>query len=74
MELLEITEEHQLRREQAADLLRDLADALSRHNGVDFLREGKKLHIRVPDTLQVEVEVEVESGEGSIEVELSWKV
>ncbi|MBN7797807.1 amphi-Trp domain-containing protein [Parahaliea mediterranea] len=72
MELLEITEKHTMRREQAADLLRELADALSRHNGVDFLREGKKLHIRVPDEVEVELEVEIESGESGIEIEINW--
>lgn len=72
MELLEITEKHSMRREQAADLLRDIADALSRHNGLDFLSEGKKLHVRVPDEVEVELEVEIESGESGIEIEINW--
>ncbi len=74
MELLEITEKHKLRREEAAELLRALADSLARHNGVDFLREGKKLHVKVPDELKVEFEVEVKSKKGSIEIELNWKL
>ncbi|MFV0278756.1 MAG: amphi-Trp domain-containing protein [Parahaliea sp.] len=72
MELVEITETHSLRREQAADLLRELADSLSRHNGVDFLRDGMKLHVRVPDQVELEVEVEIESDESEIEIKLSW--
>ncbi len=73
MELLEISEKHELRREQAADLLRELADSLARHNGVDFLQDGKKLHVKVADELKLEFEVEVKSHKGSIEIELSWK-
>lgn len=72
MELVEITEKHALRREEAANLLRQIADALSRHNGVDFLRGGKKLHVRVPDEVTVEVEVEIESDESGIEIEINW--
>ncbi|WP_206613589.1 amphi-Trp domain-containing protein [Parahaliea mediterranea] len=72
MDLLEITEKRHMRREQAADLLRALADNLSRHNGVDFMKDGKKLTVRVPDEVEVELEVEIESGESGIEVEIKW--
>jgi len=73
MELLEITEKHTLQREQAADLLRDLADSLSRHNGLDFLRKGKKLHVAVPDQVKVEVAVEIKDKKAGIEIEIKWK-
>jgi amphi-Trp domain-containing protein len=72
MDLLEISEKHKMGREEAAELLRNIADSLSRHNGLDFNREGLKFHINVPREVMVEVEVEIESGESSIEVEISW--
>jgi amphi-Trp domain-containing protein len=61
-----------MKREQAAQLLRDLADSLARHNAVDFMQKGVKLHVKVPDDVTVEFEVEIESDESSIEVEISW--
>jgi amphi-Trp domain-containing protein len=72
MDILEISEKREMRREEAAHLLRQLADALARHNGVDLLREGLKFHIEVPDEVTVELEVEIESGESSLEIEISW--
>ena len=72
MDLLEISEKRALGREEAAALLRQLADFLSRHNGVDFVRGGKKLHVAVPAEVTLEVEVEIESDESSIEFEISW--
>ena len=39
MELLEIEEKQSMEREAAADLLRQIADSLSRHNGLDFTRQ-----------------------------------
>ena len=49
-----------------------LADSLARHNAVDFVQDGIKLNIKVPDEVTVEFEVEIESDESSIEVEISW--
>ncbi|MBA6414044.1 amphi-Trp domain-containing protein [Parahaliea sp. F7430] len=72
MDLLEITEKHQMQREKAADLLREIADSLTKHNGLDLMQNGKKLHIRVPDQVSVEFEVEIESDESSIEIEINW--
>ncbi|MFV0476972.1 MAG: amphi-Trp domain-containing protein [Parahaliea sp.] len=72
MDLLEITEKHTMRREQAADLLRDIADSLSRHNSVDLLQNGHKISVKVPNEVEVEVEVEVESDESGIEIEIKW--
>ena len=72
MELLEISEKQTMSREQVADCLRDLADALSRHNSVEFIRHGMKLQVRVPDDVELELELEIENGESSIEVEISW--
>lgn len=72
MDLIEITEKRTMGREEAAKLLRDLADALARHNAVDFDQGGTRLNVRVPDTVSVELELEVESDETSIEIEISW--
>ena len=72
MDLLEISEERTMSREDAARLLHDLADSLARHNGVDLVKNGTKLNIKVPDEVNVEFEVEIEDKESSIEIEISW--
>ena len=72
MELLEVSDKKTMRREEAAQLLRELADSLARHNAVDFTRDGKKFNVKVASEVTVEVEIEVESDESSIEVEISW--
>ena len=72
MDILELTEKRQMGREEAARVLRELADSLARHNAVDFTRDGIKLHVKVPDEVTVEFEVEIESDESSIEIEISW--
>jgi len=72
MDLMEISEERTMRREEAAQLLHELADSLARHNALDFIRDGVKINVKVPDTVSVELEVEIESDESSIEIEISW--
>jgi len=72
MDLMELSEKSKMGREEAAQLLHKLADSLARHNAVDFMREGIKVHVKVPDEVTVEFEVEIESDESSIEVEISW--
>ncbi len=72
MDLLDISEERNMRREEAAKLLHELADSLARHNAVDFVKKGVKVHVKVPDEVTVEFEVEIESDESSIEIEISW--
>lgn len=68
---LEHTMEQRMRREEAAERLRALADELSRQNEVSFLRDGKRLTIAVPD--EVDFSFEIEIGESNeIEVELKW--
>ena len=62
-ELLEVTESTTLRREAAADRLRELADPLARHNEV--------YSVDVPDEVQLKVEIEL-GEESEIEVEISW--
>ena len=72
MQLLEIEQTETLRREEVAERLRALADALSRHNEVEFDRGGTHFRLRVPDEVKVKVELEVEDDETELEIELSW--
>ncbi|MEP1472358.1 MAG: amphi-Trp domain-containing protein [Halieaceae bacterium] len=72
MDLLEISEKRSMSREDAAALLRSIADSLSRHNDVEFIRDGIKLRVDVADQVEVEVELEIESDESSLEIEINW--
>ena len=72
MELLEITEKRKMSREQAAKLLREIADSLAPNNEVVFLRNGIKVNVNVPAQVEVEIELEVETDESSLEIEISW--
>lgn len=71
MELIEIEDEHELSREEAAAWLHRLADSLERHNEVEFVRDGLRMRIAVPDRVTMEVELEV-GDENSLEIELTW--
>ena len=71
MELFEIEEETRMRREEAARRLHALADSLERHNEIEFVREGIRTRVEVPDEVDVEIELEV-GDESSIEIEISW--
>ena len=72
MDLFEIDDKQRLRREEAAARLHALADALARHNSIDFEREGRRITVRVPDEVDLKVEVEVEDDGAELEIELSW--
>ena len=72
MELLEIKQKERLRREVVADRLRELADALSRHNDVEFDRNGMHFKLRVPDEVDLKVELEIEDDGTELEIELTW--
>ena len=72
MELLEITQEESLRREVVAQRLHALADALSRHNDVEFQRGGLQFKVKVPDEIQLKVELEVGDDGAELEIEMSW--
>ena len=71
MELFEIEEEGRMSREEAAKRLHALADSLERHNEIEFVRDGIRTRVAVPDEVAVEVELEV-GDESSIEIEISW--
>ena len=72
MELLEIERKETLRREDLAKRLHALADALARHNAVEFDRGGTHFTLKVPDELDVKVELEVEDDGTELEIELTW--
>jgi amphi-Trp domain-containing protein len=72
MDILEIEQEQTLRREEVAERLRALADALARHNDVEFDRGGMHFRLKVPDEVRVKVELEVEDDGTELEIELSW--
>lgn len=72
MGLIEHSSEERLSREVAAQRLRDLADELSRHNEVAFVRDGVRYTVAVPDEVHFTLEVEVGGDSSEIEVELSW--
>ena len=71
MELLEHEEKSRVTREEAAAMLRDLADQLARHNDLSFTRNGLRYNVDVPDEVEIEVEIEI-GDESSLEVEISW--
>jgi amphi-Trp domain-containing protein len=72
MDLIDISEKRKMGREEAAKYLHELADSLARQNAINLVRDGKKIHVKVPDEVTVELEVEIESDESSIEIEISW--
>jgi amphi-Trp domain-containing protein len=72
MDLMDISKKRKMGREEAAQLLHNIADSLARHNAVDFMQEGIKVNVKVPDEVTVEFEVEIESDESSIEIEICW--
>jgi len=72
MDLIEISENERLSREEAAARLRALADALARHNDVEFERGGLRFKVHVPDEVEFKLEIEVGDDERELEVELKW--
>jgi amphi-Trp domain-containing protein len=72
MELIEHVTKETLRREEAADRLRHIADELARNNDVTFVRDGVPFTVHVPDEVEVKLEVEVGDKKREIEVELKW--
>ncbi|HKF89025.1 MAG TPA: amphi-Trp domain-containing protein [Propionibacteriaceae bacterium] len=71
-DLLEITETERLSREGAAARLHAIADALARHNDVEFDRGGLHFKVHVPDEVDFKLEIEFEDDERELEIELKW--
>ena len=72
MDLIEIQETRRLRREEAADRLHALADALARNNAVEFERDGLRMTVHVPDEVDLKIEVELGDDGSELEIELTW--
>ena len=70
-ELIEATFESVLSREEAAARLHRLADQLARPNQVEFVRDGLRFSVRVPDEVTLKLELEV-GDESEIEIEIKW--
>ena len=71
-ELLEVEEGAKMSREAAAERLRKLADQLSRHNEVAFVREGVRYSVKVPNEVELNLEIELGEDGSEIEVEIKW--
>ena len=63
MDLFDIDETQHLRREEAAARLHALADALARHNEVEFERGGLRFKVHVPDEVDFKLEIEIDEDE-----------
>ncbi len=72
MDLIEHSTEERMTREAAAQRLRELADQLSRHNEVSFVRDGMKTTVDVPSQVTFALEIEVGAEGSEIEVEIRW--
>jgi amphi-Trp domain-containing protein len=71
-EILEIEDEREVQREQAAAMLHRIADSLARHNDIEFKRDGRQYRVRVPDQVTIEFELEIDDDASSLEIEISW--
>lgn len=72
MDLVEISENERLGREDAAARLIALGEALAKNNEVEFDRGGLKFKVRVPDQVDFKLEVEIGDDERELEIELKW--
>jgi amphi-Trp domain-containing protein len=72
MEIFEVEQKEQLRREEVAARLRILADMLERQNDIEFERGGMRFTVKVPDVVQLKIELEIGSDERELEIELTW--
>ena len=71
MDLFETDTTQRLSREEAAARLHALADALARHNSVEFEKNGHRITVDVPDEVELSVEIEI-GDENELEIELRW--
>ena len=65
MDLMEVTEKERLSREDAAARLHAIADALAKHNDIEFDRGGMHFKVHVPDEVDFKLEIEIEDDEGN---------
>ena len=72
MDLVEVSTKERMSREEAAARMHALADALARHNEVEFERGGLRFKVHVPDEVELKIEIEIGDDERELEVELTW--
>ena len=72
MDVMEVSEKAKLSREEAAARLHALADALARHNDIEFERGDLRFKVHVPDEVAYKLEIEIDDDERELEVELKW--
>lgn len=70
---LKFEQKRSLSRQEAADQLTALADALREGGDAELDLGPGTLGLRVPDDLRSELEVEIGGGEIELEIELKWK-
>ncbi|MGW6542527.1 amphi-Trp domain-containing protein [Streptomyces massasporeus] len=70
---LKFEQKRSLSRQEAADQLTALADALREGGDAELDLGPGTLGLRIPDDLHSELEVEIGGGEIELEIELKWK-
>lgn len=61
-----------MKREAAAERLREIADQLSRKNEIEIEREGMRYTVKVPNEVTFSYEVELGDDSSEIEIEIKW--
>ncbi|MEU0895253.1 amphi-Trp domain-containing protein [Streptomyces massasporeus] len=69
---LKFEQKRSLTRQEAADQLTALADALREGGDAELELGPGTLGLRIPDDLHSELEVEIGDGEVELEIELKW--
>lgn len=72
MKDLKFEQKRSLSRQEAADQLTALADALREGGDAELELGSGTLGLRIPDDLHSEMEVEIGDGEIELEIELKW--
>ena len=71
--MTEIEWQSKLGREQAAALLRRVADGLAAGGKVKLEQDGFELKVATADEVDMEIEVELENGRTEVELEVRWE-
>lgn len=71
-DLFEYSTEETMKREAAAERLRQLADQLARKNEIEIDRDGMRYTVKVPNEVIFKYEVELGDDSSEIEIEISW--
>ena len=72
MDIAKLEQKQTLRREDAAQQLRDIADELGSGNDIVMERDSTRFTVKVPDEVTMKVELEIEDDEREFEIKLSW--